>query len=289
MRPPVWIAVACSDIPQLTSGGAHSILMSKRIRIRNGLGYYTEKIPDNQEIGRLAPFPLSEMENALNNMRVALCFFALLSLCISCSSAQSGQIAETSLLASPINPGSSTSPVSVVPSAKPVGVSTVASTPTRVAPFTTATREPIVPPTPSDPQLGIWMSKSTYQSDSPLFFIAEFQTVKWDLVSGQSIFPALVHRTIAGCKIEPEFGRDLPPDYSVDRTYKQLGSFLYELHAVKYQGRLVFINYCTHDVATELSTCFSVTFHDQEQVRIQEAEDVLETLDLFEPKPSASP
>jgi len=242
-------------------------------------------------LGRWAASTLHRVtkENALTHMRISFCFVTWAVLSVACSPVQPGQFAVMSPLASPIELEPLASPVPIVPAVAPAAAPTTARIAMPSTPLPTITVPSIAPPTPSDPRLGVWLSKSTYQTDSPLFFIAEFETAQWELISEYPLFPALIHRTLADCRIEPAFGRGLPPDYSVSRTRKQLGNFLYELNAVKYQDRLVFINYCTHDVATEIATCFGVSFHDEEQACIQEAETVLETLKLVNPDSFAAP
>jgi len=54
------------------------------------------------------------------------------------------------------------------------------------------------------------------------------------------------------------------------------------------QNVLPFINYCAHDIATEVSTCFGLNFQG-EQVCIQDAEAILKTIKVFNPNLIATP
>jgi hypothetical protein len=134
--------------------------------------------------------------------------------------------------------------------------------------------------TPSNAQLDVWVTSPTY-SDSPPFFKVEFAPGKWQLNTENPGYPVLQHTMLQGCSISPAVGHGLPPDLSVERTSRKIGNCTYELNIVRGE-QVLSINYCTHNVEADVSTCFELGLSDDQQSCIQDAEAVLATLALFE-------
>jgi hypothetical protein len=214
----------------------------------------------------------------------------IMMLCNACNTIRPTQLASISPLVSPLNPKSFASPIDVTPVQTARVIPTVTATPTMpilITPVPIATTQPVPTPTPSHSGYAVWMTKPTYEVNSPMFFLAEFDTAKWSTSSDQAAQPSITHQTITGCQVIPSGGMGLPPDYSVSRSYKQLGALRYELNAVSHQGELAFINYCTY--WSEVSTCFGVRLQVQKNVCIQDAEAVLKTARIYNPLATAVP
>lgn len=213
----------------------------------------------------------------------------LVIMCNACNTMRPRQSANISPLVSPLNAEPFLSPGNVTPEPARVTptITAISTIPNPIAPIPMATPSPVPTPTASHSGYGVWMTKPTYQENSPLFFLAEFDTAKWGLVSEQAVPPFVAHQMIPGCQIVPSGGRGLSPDYSVSRSYKQLGALRYELNAISHQGELVFINYCTY--WSEVSTCFGVRMQAQKTVCIRDAETVLKTARIYNPLATTGP
>ena len=203
-------------------------------------------------------------------------FMMVLSCCSVCGIESVTSPAYVSPLDSPIqSPDTPTSVIVLVePSLTPRATIFVLLTP-----LPTSTFEPLPIFTPSDSRFEVWVIPATY-SVSPPFFKVEFLPEVWKLNTDDQPYPMLEHLLLSGCSISPSVGRGLPPDYSVEHTFRKIGGYIYELSMVSKAERLVFLNYCTGN--EDVGICFAVILGDNQEACIQDAEAVLATLELFE-------
>lgn len=226
----------------------------------------------------------------MKGIKWVFCFFSILLICVACSSVQPTIIA-VSPIVSPTNripPTATSSAVSVIPSPIATTPSPILE-PTEVIPTPTSTMEPEIVVTPSDSRYGVWLTKPSYQVESPSSYLGEYELAKWRLIPDR-FRASLIHRTLAGCRIGPSVGTDyIDSDFQITTTQKLLGNFAYNLHAVSYKGNVISINYCFQEPSKDPVTCFRVRLQGQQQQCIQDVEAVLRTLQLLNPNPVTTP
>jgi hypothetical protein len=120
--------------------------------------------------------------------------------------------------------------------------------------------------------------RPTYSSESLQSFQVEYQTAKWKLIPRNMVYPVLVHRSLAGCWIQPDVGRGLPDIYTIQKIDKKLGDVMYQVTEISHQEKLVSAAYYTH--TDDISTLFGVSLGEHEELCIQDTEAVLATLRL---------
>jgi hypothetical protein len=176
------------------------------------------------------------------------------------------------------NPATETpAPVSVIYTSKVTEPAMEIQTPTAVLPTSL----------PQQPDSGIWtdVPMDSSASTPPIFlFQVQFDTSRWqfsmDSTDTTSNQYSLEHRIVQGCNIEKTVGRGLPPDWSVKKTFRVLGSAQFGIVYVSDQHQLRFINYCT-SVGENSEICFAINVQANQQECIDDGEKVIETFTLI--------
>jgi hypothetical protein len=203
-------------------------------------------------------------------------FLMILLYCSACGVKSVISPTHVSPLNSPIHLPDTPTPIFTLAKPSLTPTATIFVPPT---PPPTFTFEPLPIVTPSNPQFDVWVIPSTY-SVSPPFFKVEFSPEVWKLNTNDQPYPMLQHLLLPECHISPSVGRGLPPDYSVEHTFRKIGDNTYELSIVSKAGQWVFSNYCTGN--EDVGICFAIGSDDNQQTCIQDAEVVLSTLVIFE-------
>ncbi len=150
-----------------------------------------------------------------------------------------------------------------------------------LTPLPTATALPtLVLPTESlfAGSIGIWDGEPTYPADSrPGFdYRLNFDPATWAKTTDQYGSPARAHRTIAGCLIAPTGGRGLPLNGTVTHEMRRIGGIGYQINTAYVNDVRQFVTYVGGNGV--IYTAFQVTFADQADQCISDAENVLGTL-----------
>ncbi len=173
-----------------------------------------------------------------------------------------------------IEPTESIPSPSVIPSLEPF-----------IAQFTPAPTETALPtlelpsPMPVGPTiLQVWDGLPTYLADSkPNFdFRLRFDPTLWALTKNDFGFPAILHRVIPACSVSPSTGHGLPPSLTVEHDTRKLGGIDYQINTAYLNGIKQFVTYSGGDGV--VFTAFEVTFQDQADQCMKDAETVLATL-----------
>jgi hypothetical protein len=85
-----------------------------------------------------------------------------------------------------------------------------------------------------------------------------------------------VHRDIPYCQITPTAGRGMPRGWTVESTFRQIGSLQFEVATASQEGQVKFINYFGR--AGGVVTGFQVSFLEQMEACLADAEEVFATL-----------
>ena len=216
-----------------------------------------------------------------HSLRPLVLILGLGMLVVSCNPSTSGVY---SPLPSATSPGTAQSPLATS-TPQPTPQPTAASSTLTPTPFEPPTRPPTVTPlplpivTPSDPAFDVWVMRPTY-SEPPPFLRVEFEITKWELTSENPAYPVLAHRELPSCQIAPDVGRGLPEDYSISTTFEKMDNIAYQVNAISCKGELIYINYCALDIIEDVSTCLGVSFQNDREKCIEDAETVLATLQL---------
>jgi hypothetical protein len=179
-------------------------------------------------------------------------------------------------------PESTFQPILPENTATPEPTQTSAPTPT-LPPTVTPTDTPLPPlilPTEmvSAPSLLAWDGTPTYLGDSKTGydFRVFYDPEIWALTQDQFGFPALGHRTIPYCVISVTSGRGLPPNISVEQDFMYGEAVTYTLGIASENGVKKFVTYTGGDGT--VVTGFEVSFEDQSEQCLSDAEAVLTTL-----------
>jgi hypothetical protein len=128
------------------------------------------------------------------------------------------------------------------------------------------------------PALQIWDGQPTYLAESKpgYYFHLHFDPNVWALTFDQFGFPALGHRLIPGCIIAPGSARGLALNATVDHEVRKLGIISFQVSTVYVNGVKQIVNYTGGD--SNIYTAFGVTFQDQSDQCLADAETVLSDL-----------
>lgn len=145
---------------------------------------------------------------------------------------------------------------------------------------------------PNQKALQVWDGLPTYLADSqPGFdFRVRFDPDVWALTTDQFGSPALGHRSIQTCIISPTSGRGLPLNITVQQEVRKVGTVRYQISTAYLNGVEQFVNYTGGDGT--ILTAFQVSFQDQTDQCVADAETVLATLtsvSVSQATPSATP
>lgn len=113
------------------------------------------------------------------------------------------------------------------------------------------------------PSQMVWDGAPTYlaESTSGFAFRVMYDPDLWALTTDQFGFPALGHRTIAGCVISVTSGRGLPLNMTVEHEMLDAGNVTFDIGNVFENGVLKFVTY-TGGNGT-IITGFQVNFEEQ--------------------------
>lgn len=205
-----------------------------------------------------------------------------------------GPLASPAILASPLPSetpvleASGTLDVSATPAFTPTLTSTVTAT----APTPTETLLPLLDiPTekPSAPPFIAWTGEPTYPGDSEpgRLFRVDYDPDVWAQTTDNFGQIVLAHRQIDYCTITAWSGRGLPADAKVEHEFRNVGNVPYDVNTVSMSDVVKFVAYVGGD--QRLLTGFQVTFQDQKEQCLQDAETILATLRSFAAEPTITP
>jgi hypothetical protein len=201
-----------------------------------------------------------------------------------------GRPAAQAILASPPAPASETP---VVEASATLDLSaTPTSTVTATAPTPTETLLPMLDiPTekPSAPPFIAWTGEPTYAGDSEpgRLFRVDYDPDVWAQTTDNFGQVVLAHRHIDYCTITAWSGRGLPADAKTDHESRMLGNVLYDINTVTIADVPKFVTYVGGD--KRLMTGFQVSFQEQKEQCLQDAETILATLRSFAAEPTITP
>lgn len=126
--------------------------------------------------------------------------------------------------------------------------------------------------------LQVWDGLPTYPAESKpdYYFRLRFDPGVWALTTDNFGFPALGHRGIPDCIISPASGRGLPLNGTVEHAVRRIGSISFQVNSAYVNGVRQFVNYAAGDGS--IYTAFEVSFSDQSDQCLTDAETVLATL-----------
>lgn len=167
--------------------------------------------------------------------------------------------------------------------------------PSTYIPYQPAPTETLLPqldlPTeqPRAPALVAWTGLPTYPGDSDpgRLFRMDYDPDIWAQTEGLFGDIVLGNRRIDYCTITPWTGRGLPMDWKVTHEFRIIGSAAFDVNTVTVQDMVKFVSYVGGD--THLLTGFQVSFNEQQEQCLQDAEAIFGTLRAFASVPTATP
>jgi hypothetical protein len=174
----------------------------------------------------------------------------------------------------------------------PAPTATVSPTYTPYVPTPTETLlPPLELPTErkNAPVLVAWTGLPTYPGDSDpgLLFRMDYDPDVWAQTEGNYGGIVLAHRQIDYCTITPWSGRGLPADFKVEHEFRYIGSAAFDVNTVLSQEVVKFVTYVGGN--QHVLTGFQVTFNDQKDKCLQDAEAIFGTLRSFSAVPTITP
>ncbi len=165
-------------------------------------------------------------------------------------------------------------------------------TPTPTGPTPTDTLLPTLElPTerPNAPALTAWTGLPTYPGDSEAgrLFRVDYDPDLWAQTEGNYGDVVLAHRQIDYCIITPWSGHGLPTDSKVEHEFRLVGEVPYDVNTVITGDEVKFVAYVGGD--KRLLTGFQVSFQNQKEQCLQDAEVILATLRSFVAQPTITP
>ena len=142
---------------------------------------------------------------------------------------------------------------------------------------------------PSAAAFNAWTGLPTYAGDSEAgrLFRLDYDPGLWAQTPGNFGDIVLAHRQIAYCVISTWSGRGLPPDAQALHEFRQVGTVPYDINTISVGDDVKFVTYVGGD--QRLLTGFQVSFQDQKEQCLQDAETVLATLRSFAAQPTITP
>jgi hypothetical protein len=176
----------------------------------------------------------------------------------------------------------------------PTEAATATANPT-ITPYLPTPTETLLPPLelpterPSAPTLVAWTGQPTYPGDSDpgLLYKVDYDPDVWAQTEGNFGDIVLANRQIQYCTITPWAGRGLPVDWKVDHEFRAIGSASFDVNIVTDQNVVKFVSYVGGD--NHVLTGFQVSFNDQQDLCLQDAEAIFGTLRSFSAIPTATP
>jgi hypothetical protein len=166
------------------------------------------------------------------------------------------------------------------------------TTATPVVPTPTETLLPVLDlPTErsNPPQRQAWTGLPTYPGDSDpgLLFRVDYDPDVWAQTQGNYGDIVLGNRHIEYCTITPWTGRGLPGELKVTHEFRYIGSAAFDVNTVTDQGLVKFVSYVGGD--QRILTGFQVSFNQQQDLCLLEAEEIFGTLRSFAAVPTVTP
>ncbi len=140
--------------------------------------------------------------------------------------------------------------------------------------------------------LQIWDGVPTYLADSNpnVDFRVHYDPIVWALTSDQFGAPALGNRQISKCILVPTHPHGLALNGTVDHAIRNIGGINYDIDTASLNGVRQFVSYTGGD--GNIYTAFQVSFQDQPDQCLADAETVLATLtsvSITQATPPATP
>ena len=236
---------------------------------------------------------------------VVMCFALLLTACgaganqlsfmVTITSAPGKQAQASPVLAnSPVASvsetpqASATANLSATPTLSPTLTATITMTP---PPATETLLPPLDIPTekPNAPSIVVWTGEPTYAGDSEpgRLFRVNYDPDVWAQTKDNFEQVVLANRHIDYCTISAWSGRGLPADAKVEHIYGQVGDIPYDINYVSMAGTIKFATYVGGD--KRLLTGFQVSFTEQKEQCLLDAEAILASLRSFVAEPTITP
>lgn len=142
---------------------------------------------------------------------------------------------------------------------------------------------------PSAPALVPWTGLPTYRGDSEpgRLFRVDYDPEIWAQTEGNFGDIVLAHRQIDYCTITPWSGHGLPMNWKVEHEFRLIGEVPYDINTVIAPDEVKFVAYVGGDQL--LLTGFQVSFQEQTEQCLQDAEIVFATLRSFVAQPTSTP
>lgn len=139
------------------------------------------------------------------------------------------------------------------------------------------------------PALVAWTGLPTYLGDSDpgLLFRVDYDPDLWAQTEGNFGDIVLGNRNIEYCTITPWSGRGLPGDWKVSHEFRYIGSAAFDVNTVTNLGVVQFVTYVGGD--RRVLTGFQVSFNQQQEKCLQQAEVIFGTLRSFAAVPTITP
>jgi hypothetical protein len=186
------------------------------------------------------------------------------------------------------------------------------ASPTRGAQFTATLAETATPapsdtppgPTPTEtllpplelpplkafmPSRVAWTGEPTYPGDSELglLFRVDYDPDTWAQTEGNYGEIVLAHRNIPYCTLSTWTGRGLPGGLQVEHEFRTIGGADFDVNTVTQKDNVQFVTYVGGD--RRILTGFQVSFEQQKDQCLQDAELILGTLRSLAAIPTATP
>jgi hypothetical protein len=146
---------------------------------------------------------------------------------------------------------------------------------------------------PRAPALLTWTGQPSYPGDTDpgLLFLMDYNPDVWAQTEGLFGDIVLGNRQIEYCTITPWTGRGLPVAWKVTHEFRALGSGptppTFDVNTVTFNDVVKFVSYVGGD--GKVLTGFQVSFNEQQDRCLQDAEAVFGTLRSFAAIPTSSP
>lgn len=175
---------------------------------------------------------------------------------------------------------------------------TVTLSPTLTATITMTSLPPtetLLPPLdipterPNAPAFIVWTGEPTYAGDSEpgRLFRVNYDPDVWAQTKDNFEQVVLAHRIIEYCTLSSWSGRGLPSDAKVEHIFGQVGDIPFDINYVTMQNVMKFVTYVGGD--KRLMTGFQVSFQDQRDECLLDAEAILASLRSFIAEPTITP
>jgi len=133
-----------------------------------------------------------------------------------------------------------------------------------------------------------WVDLPSYPLSLALMTQLYYDPEVWALTPDQFGNTVLAHRKIPYCQIAKASARGLLPGWTADSTTKKVSSILFDVVTVSENGQVRFLNYFTAGKIA-VKTGFEVSFVDNKDTCITNAETVLASLSFIASTPTFTP